>query len=88
MPEGPSVKRFQLLCSPFVGQTVTKVGGHTRQINPEDLKSLTLWDSQVSLAVLGSFNIYDSLPAPTTYLSCFESGFAFFASIEELGFGG
>ncbi|XP_077188614.1 endonuclease 8-like 2 isoform X2 [Paroedura picta] len=47
MPEGPSVKRFQLHCSPFVGQTVTKVGGQTRQINPDDLKSLTLLDTQV-----------------------------------------
>ncbi|XP_007429059.1 endonuclease 8-like 2 isoform X1 [Python bivittatus] len=47
MPEGPSVKKFQLLCSPFVGQVVSRVGGSTRQINPDDLKTLTLWDTQV-----------------------------------------
>ncbi|XP_015264482.1 PREDICTED: endonuclease 8-like 2 [Gekko japonicus] len=47
MPEGPSVKRFQLRCSPFVGQTVTKVEGRTRQMNPDELKSLTLCDTQV-----------------------------------------
>ncbi|XP_044306258.1 endonuclease 8-like 2 [Varanus komodoensis] len=47
MPEGPSVKKFQILCAPFVGQTVTKVGGSTRQVNPDDLKMLTLWDAQV-----------------------------------------
>ncbi|XP_053140852.1 endonuclease 8-like 2 [Hemicordylus capensis] len=47
MPEGPSVKRFQLLCTPFVGQKVTKVGGSTKQMNPEELKSLMLCDTQV-----------------------------------------
>ncbi|XP_062979839.1 endonuclease 8-like 2 [Elgaria multicarinata webbii] len=47
MPEGPSVKRFQLLCTPFVGKAVNKVGGSTRQVDPGDLKMLTLWDAQV-----------------------------------------
>ncbi|XP_070590937.1 endonuclease 8-like 2 [Erythrolamprus reginae] len=47
MPEGPSVKKFQLLCSPCVGKMVSKVGGNTRQINPDDLKTLTLGDIQV-----------------------------------------
>uniref|UniRef100_A0A670HNW3 Uncharacterized protein n=1 Tax=Podarcis muralis TaxID=64176 RepID=A0A670HNW3_PODMU len=50
MPEGPTVKRFQLQCSPFVGQAVTKVGGSTKQMNPDDLKGLVLQDTQVSLA--------------------------------------
>uniref|UniRef100_A0A8D2J699 Uncharacterized protein n=1 Tax=Varanus komodoensis TaxID=61221 RepID=A0A8D2J699_VARKO len=53
MPEGPSVKKFQILCAPFVGQTVTKVGGSTRQVNPDDLKMLTLWDAQVSPSGFG-----------------------------------
>ncbi|XP_015673533.1 endonuclease 8-like 2 isoform X3 [Protobothrops mucrosquamatus] len=47
MPEGPSVKKFQFLCSPYVGKMVSRVGGSTRQINPDDLKTLTLWDIQV-----------------------------------------
>ncbi|KAL7987200.1 hypothetical protein Chor_006119 [Crotalus horridus] len=47
MPEGPSVKKFQFLCSPYVGKMVSRVGGSTRQINLDDLKTLTLWDIQV-----------------------------------------
>uniref|UniRef100_A0A8C6ZAH1 Uncharacterized protein n=1 Tax=Nothoprocta perdicaria TaxID=30464 RepID=A0A8C6ZAH1_NOTPE len=47
MPEGPSVKKFQLLTSPFVGQVVTKVGGSSRKINVNELKALRLQDSQV-----------------------------------------
>ncbi|NXA52570.1 NEIL2 Endonuclease, partial [Nothocercus julius] len=47
MPEGPSVKKFQLLTSPFVGQVVTKVGGSSRKINVNELKALKLQDSQV-----------------------------------------
>ncbi|XP_008120693.1 endonuclease 8-like 2 isoform X2 [Anolis carolinensis] len=47
MPEGPSVKKFQLLCSPFVGQTVIKVGGSTKQMTPNDVKTLVLSDAQV-----------------------------------------
>nr|XP_056709843.1 endonuclease 8-like 2 [Euleptes europaea] len=61
MPEGPSVKRFQLRCCPFVGQAVTKVGGRTRQMNPADLKSLTLCDTQVRLVLhfdSGSFLVF------------------------------
>ncbi|XP_038253127.1 endonuclease 8-like 2 [Dermochelys coriacea] len=50
MPEGPSVKRFQLLTAPFVGQVVTKVGGSSRQRNLKDLKAMRLQDSQVSYA--------------------------------------
>uniref|UniRef100_A0A674J8G8 Uncharacterized protein n=1 Tax=Terrapene triunguis TaxID=2587831 RepID=A0A674J8G8_9SAUR len=48
MPEGPSVKRFQLLTAPFVGQVVAKVGGSSRQRNLKDLKAMRLQDSQVS----------------------------------------
>ncbi|XP_054675875.1 endonuclease 8-like 2 [Grus americana] len=47
MPEGPSVRKFQLLTSPFVGQVVTKVGGSSRKINVNDLNALRLQDSQV-----------------------------------------
>ncbi|NXX47564.1 NEIL2 Endonuclease, partial [Tricholaema leucomelas] len=47
MPEGPLVRKFQLLTSPFVGQVVSKVGGSTRKINMSDLNALRLQDSQV-----------------------------------------
>uniref|UniRef100_A0A8C4W970 DNA-(apurinic or apyrimidinic site) lyase n=1 Tax=Gopherus evgoodei TaxID=1825980 RepID=A0A8C4W970_9SAUR len=48
MPEGPSVKSFQLLTAPFVGQVVAKVGGSSRQRNLKDLKATRLQDSQAS----------------------------------------
>ncbi|XP_027597995.1 endonuclease 8-like 2 [Pipra filicauda] len=47
MPEGPSVRKFQLLTSPFVGQVVAKVGGSSRKIKVNDLNALRLQDSQV-----------------------------------------
>ncbi|NXL93066.1 NEIL2 Endonuclease, partial [Alectura lathami] len=47
MPEGPSVRKFQLLASRFVGQVVTKVGGSSRKINVNDLNALRLQDSRV-----------------------------------------
>ncbi|KAM9240593.1 endonuclease 8-like 2 [Leptosomus discolor] len=47
MPEGPSVRKFQLLTTPFVGQVVTKVGGSSRKISVNDLNALRLQDSQV-----------------------------------------
>ncbi|NWU74287.1 NEIL2 Endonuclease, partial [Onychorhynchus coronatus] len=47
MPEGPSVRKFQLLTSPFVGQVVAKVGGSSQKINVNDLNALRLQDSQV-----------------------------------------
>ncbi|NXX89361.1 NEIL2 Endonuclease, partial [Centropus bengalensis] len=47
MPEGPSVRKFQLLTSPFVGQVVIKVGGSSQKINVNDLNTLRLQDSQV-----------------------------------------
>ncbi|XP_031459665.1 endonuclease 8-like 2 [Phasianus colchicus] len=47
MPEGPSVRKFQLLTSPFVGQVVAKVGGSSKKINVNDLNALRLQDSQV-----------------------------------------
>ncbi|KAJ7421279.1 hypothetical protein WISP_43518 [Willisornis vidua] len=46
MPEGPSVRKFQLLTSPFVGQVVVKVGGSSRKINVNYLNALRLQDSQ------------------------------------------
>lgn len=48
MPEGPSVRKFQLLTSPFVGQVVAKVGGSSRKLSVNDLNALRLQDSQVS----------------------------------------
>ncbi|CAM9928573.1 unnamed protein product [Bubo scandiacus] len=47
MPEGPSLRKFQLLTSPFVGQVVAKVGGSSRKINVNALNALRLQDSQV-----------------------------------------
>ncbi|NWS77896.1 NEIL2 Endonuclease, partial [Crotophaga sulcirostris] len=47
MPEGPSVRKFQLLTSPFVGQVVVKVGGSSQKINVNELNALRLQDSQV-----------------------------------------
>ncbi|XP_021245883.1 endonuclease 8-like 2 [Numida meleagris] len=47
MPEGPSVRKFQLLTSHFVGQVVAKVGGSSKKINVNDLNALRLQDSQV-----------------------------------------
>ncbi|NXY24836.1 NEIL2 Endonuclease, partial [Atrichornis clamosus] len=47
MPEGPSVRKFQLLTTPFVGQVVAKVGGSSRKLNVNDLNALRLQDSQV-----------------------------------------
>ncbi|KAI1241330.1 hypothetical protein IHE44_0009813 [Lamprotornis superbus] len=46
MPEGPSVRKFQLLISPFVGQVVVKVGGSSQKLNVNDLNALKLQDSQ------------------------------------------
>lgn len=50
------MRKFQLLASRFVGQVVAKVGGSTRKINVDDLKSLRLQDTQVSCAE-GGFKI-------------------------------
>ncbi|XP_063771172.1 endonuclease 8-like 2 [Pseudophryne corroboree] len=47
MPEGPTVRRFCSLVSPFVGQVVVKAGGSTRQITLQDLKGQMLQDCQV-----------------------------------------
>uniref|UniRef100_G3TR02 Endonuclease 8-like 2 n=1 Tax=Loxodonta africana TaxID=9785 RepID=G3TR02_LOXAF len=38
MPEGPSVRKFHHLVSPFVGQQV-KTGGSSKKLNPADLQS-------------------------------------------------
>uniref|UniRef100_A0A8C3N275 Uncharacterized protein n=1 Tax=Geospiza parvula TaxID=87175 RepID=A0A8C3N275_GEOPR len=53
MPEGPSVRKFQLLTSPFVGQVVAKVGGSSRKLSVNDLNALRLQDSQLCWGWLG-----------------------------------
>ncbi|XP_069924310.1 endonuclease 8-like 2 isoform X2 [Oryctolagus cuniculus] len=47
MPEGPSVRKFHHLVSPFVGQQVVKTGGSSKKLHPPDLQSLWLQDTQV-----------------------------------------
>ncbi|XP_008574543.1 PREDICTED: endonuclease 8-like 2 [Galeopterus variegatus] len=47
MPEGPSVRKFHYLVSPFVGQQVVKAGGSSKKLYPADLQSLWLQDTQV-----------------------------------------
>ncbi|KAM3930323.1 endonuclease 8-like 2 [Leptodactylus fuscus] len=47
MPEGPTVRRFCSLVSPFVGQQVVKVGGSTKQIALQDLMGQWIQDCQV-----------------------------------------
>ncbi|KAM7142540.1 endonuclease 8-like 2 [Molossus nigricans] len=47
MPEGPSVRKFHHLVSPFVGQQVVKTGGSSKKLNPASFQSLWLQDTQV-----------------------------------------
>ncbi|XP_066217043.1 endonuclease 8-like 2 [Saccopteryx leptura] len=47
MPEGPSVRKFHHLVSPFVGQQVVKTGGSSKKLNPATLQFLWLQDAQV-----------------------------------------
>ncbi|XP_073481241.1 endonuclease 8-like 2 [Aquarana catesbeiana] len=47
MPEGPTVRKFCSVTSPFVGQQVTKVGGSTKQILLQDLMGQQFQDRQV-----------------------------------------
>ncbi|XP_036089496.1 endonuclease 8-like 2 isoform X2 [Rousettus aegyptiacus] len=47
MPEGPSVRKFHHLISPFVGQQVVKVGGSIKKLNSATFQSLWLQDTQV-----------------------------------------
>ncbi|ELV14226.1 Endonuclease 8-like 2 [Tupaia chinensis] len=47
MPEGPSVRKFHYLVTPFVGQQVVKTGGSSKKLHPPDLQSLWLLDTQV-----------------------------------------
>ncbi|KAM4771252.1 endonuclease 8-like 2 [Rhinophrynus dorsalis] len=47
MPEGPTVRKFCSLVSPFVGQLVVKVGGSTKQIALPDLMEKRFHDCQV-----------------------------------------
>ncbi|XP_053564895.1 endonuclease 8-like 2 [Bombina bombina] len=49
MPEGPTVRRFCSLVSPFVGQFVVKVGGSTRQIALQDLQGQHFLNCQVNI---------------------------------------
>uniref|UniRef100_A0A673UFA4 Nei like DNA glycosylase 2 n=1 Tax=Suricata suricatta TaxID=37032 RepID=A0A673UFA4_SURSU len=48
MPEGPSVRKFHHLVSPFVGQQVVKTGGSSKKLNPASFQSLWLQDNQDS----------------------------------------
>ncbi|KAL4842244.1 hypothetical protein H8958_003939 [Nasalis larvatus] len=47
MPEGPLVRKFHHLISPFVGQQVVKTGGSSKKLQPAGLQSLWLQDTQV-----------------------------------------
>ncbi|XP_048186579.1 endonuclease 8-like 2 [Perognathus longimembris pacificus] len=47
MPEGPSVRKFHHLVSPFVGQQVIKTGGSSKKLPPAVLQSLWLLDARV-----------------------------------------
>ncbi|XP_002756814.3 endonuclease 8-like 2 isoform X1 [Callithrix jacchus] len=47
MPEGPLVRKFHHLVSPFVGQQVVKTGGSSRKLEPASVQSLWLQDAQV-----------------------------------------
>lgn len=47
MPEGPSVRKFHHLVSPFVGQQVVKTGGSSQKLDPASFQSLWLQDTQV-----------------------------------------
>uniref|UniRef100_A0A8C4ME96 Endonuclease 8-like 2 n=1 Tax=Equus asinus TaxID=9793 RepID=A0A8C4ME96_EQUAS len=47
MPEGPSVRKFHHLVSPFVGQQVVRTGGSSKKLNPASFQSLWLQDTQV-----------------------------------------
>ncbi|XP_003794052.1 endonuclease 8-like 2 [Otolemur garnettii] len=47
MPEGPSVRKFHHLVSPFVGQQVVKTGGSSKKFCPTGLQALWLQDTQV-----------------------------------------
>ncbi|XP_038165543.1 endonuclease 8-like 2 isoform X2 [Arvicola amphibius] len=51
MPEGPSVRRFHRLVSPFVGQKVVKTGGSSKKLNPASFQSLWFQDVQVRLVL-------------------------------------
>ncbi|XP_012501337.1 PREDICTED: endonuclease 8-like 2 isoform X2 [Propithecus coquereli] len=47
MPEGPSVRKFHHLVSPFVGQQVVRTGGSSKKLHPDGLQALWLQDTQV-----------------------------------------
>ncbi|XP_017395964.1 endonuclease 8-like 2 isoform X2 [Cebus imitator] len=47
MPEGPLVRKFHHLVTPFVGQQVVKTGGSSKKLQPASLQSLWLQDAQV-----------------------------------------
>ncbi|XP_045391558.1 endonuclease 8-like 2 isoform X1 [Lemur catta] len=47
MPEGPSVRKFHLLVSPFVGQQVVRTGGSSKKLHPDGFQALWLQDTQV-----------------------------------------
>ncbi|XP_051016649.1 endonuclease 8-like 2 [Acomys russatus] len=47
MPEGPSVRKFHHLVTPFVGQKVVQTGGSSKKLLPATFQSLWLQDAQV-----------------------------------------
>uniref|UniRef100_A0A8C9LX67 Nei like DNA glycosylase 2 n=1 Tax=Piliocolobus tephrosceles TaxID=591936 RepID=A0A8C9LX67_9PRIM len=51
MPEGPSVRKFHHLISPFVGQQVVKTGGSSKKLQPAGLQSLWLQDTQMGVSL-------------------------------------
>ncbi|OWK50012.1 Endonuclease 8-like 2 [Lonchura striata] len=71
MPEGPSVRKFQLLTSPFVGQVVAKVGGSSRKLSVNDLNALRLQDSQVVPACVWAWNEM-SFKVHLKHLKCYD----------------
>lgn len=66
------MRKFQLLASRFVGQVVAKVGGSTRKINVDDLKSLRLQGAQVSCAEGGFIPPWQALEGSHYPLACQE----------------
>ncbi|XP_053434723.1 endonuclease 8-like 2 [Nycticebus coucang] len=47
MPEGPAVRKYHCLVSPFVGQQVVKTGGSSKKFCPAGLQALWFQDTQV-----------------------------------------
>lgn len=94
MPEGPSVRKFHHLVSPFVGQQVVKAGGSSKKLNPTNFQSLWLQDSQVSSPSSSRFVPYltpvgqlhqHSLSLPSVSVKTFHAVISFFLRVATLG---